>query len=36
MHKSFDKRDSEQSGFIEKEKVENLIKTIALKFKNDF
>lgn len=36
MDKFFDKIDSDQSGFIEKEEVETLIKTIALKFKKDF
>jgi Ca2+-binding EF-hand superfamily protein len=36
MDKCFDKIDSDQSGFIEKEEVETLIKTIALKFKKDF
>ncbi len=36
MDKFFDKIDSDQSGFIEKEEVETLIKKIALKFKKDF
>ena len=36
MDKCFDKIDSDQSGFIEKEEVETLIKTIALQFKKDF
>jgi hypothetical protein len=35
MDKCCDKIDSDQSGFIEKEEVKILTKTIALKFKKD-
>lgn len=36
MDKVFDKVDSDENGFIEKEELETLIKTIALKLKKDF